>query len=215
MLPTTKNNRRFVTGAFLVLGCILLGGCQSAMISEPVTIGYVSNSLGFPVVNRNNHQYILARQSLIYPTDVFDTDGSSMIEITLLDGTLITIAKKSHVVLHNFVGDENSSFMDLNIAKGAMRAELNSNCKLELRTALAVVHLEGGSSYARYVSNRLEIVMLESGNMEVSNDDGEVVVETASYGTTVFAGSAPQAPSLWTERRLNRAIQSTTVKARP
>jgi hypothetical protein len=214
MLPTIKNSRLLKTSILFALGSFLLTGCESVEIIEPVTIGYVSNSLGFPVVNRNNHQYILARQSRIYPADIFDTDGSSMIEISLLDQTMITIAKKSHVVLHNYLGDDKSSSMDLNLGKGAIRAELCARCELELRTPIAVAHLQGGISYARSVSNTMEIVMLKSGSMEVSNDNGEVEIRTAGHGTTVISGSAPQAPYAWTERRLRRATQVTTVKPR-
>lgn len=214
MWPTIKNSRLLKTSMLLALGSFLLTGCESVEIIEPVTIGYVSSSLGFPVVSRNNRRYILARQSLIYPADIFDTDGSSMIEITLLDQTIITIAKKSHVVLHNYLGDDNSSSMDLNLGKGAIRADLNSGCEMELRTPIAVAHLQGGILYARSVSNTLEIVMLKSGSMEVSNDNGEVEIGTAGYGTTVISGSAPREPYAWTERRLRRATQVTTVKPR-
>jgi hypothetical protein len=214
MLPTIKNSRLLEAGMLLALGSFLLTGCQSVEIIEPVAIGYVSNSLGFPVVNRNNHRYILARQSQIYPADIFDTDGSSMIEMTLLDQTIITIAKNSHVVLHNYLGDDNSSSMDLNLGKGAIRADLNARCELELRTPIAVAHLQGGISYAGSVSNTMEIVMLKSGSMEVNNDNGEVEIRTAGYGTTVISGSAPQAPYAWTERRLLRATQATTVQPR-
>ena len=212
MLPTIKNSRLLRTGILLTLGSFLLTGCESVEIIEPVTIGYVSNSLGFPVVNRNNHRYILARQSRIYPADIFDTDGSSMIEITLLDQTMITIAKKSHVVLHSYLGDDNSSSMDLNLGRGAIRADLNPGCEMELRTPIAVAHLQGGTSYARTVSNTMEIVILKSGSMAVSNDNGEVAIRTEGYGTTVIAGSAPQSPYAWTERRMRRATQVTTVK---
>jgi hypothetical protein len=214
MFPAVRNSRLLETGMLLALGSFLITGCESVEIVDPVTIGYVSNSLGFPVVTRDNHQYILARQSRIYPADIFDTDGSSMIEMTLLDQTTITIARKSHVVLHNYLGNAKSSAMDLNLGKGAIRADLNPGCELELRTPIAVARLQGGISYASSVSNTMEIVMLQSGSMEVSNDNGEVEISSAGYGTTVIAGSAPQTPYAWTERRLSRTTEVTTVKPR-
>ncbi len=216
MLPPIKINRFLILDKFLLLGILLLVGCQSEQkSSEPVSIGYVSKSLGFPVVNRYNQKYILARQSRIYPADIFDTDESSMVEITFLDESRITITQKSHLVLHNYVSAKKSSSMDLNLTKGTMRADLNSRMRLKLRTPLAVAQLKGGGSYARFASNALEIVMLESGNMKVTNDDGEVAINTKSYGTTVVAGSAPQTPYLWSNRRLRRVILATTVQADP
>ena len=137
-----------------------------------------------------------------------------MIEITFLDQTKITIARKSHVVLHNYLGDAKSSTMDLNLGTGAIRAHLSAGCELELRTPIAAARLQGGMSYASSASNTMEIVMLQSGNMEVSNDNGEVEIRTAGYGVTVIAGSAPQAPYEWTERRLSRTTEVTTVNPR-
>lgn len=216
MLPPVKISRFLILDKFLLLGILLLVGCQSEQkSSEPVSIGYVSDSLGFPMVNRNNQKYILARQSRIYPADIFDTDESSMIEITFSDESTITITQKSHLVLHNYANGNKSSSMDLNLTKGSMRADLKSKMRLKLHTPLAVVRLKGGSSYARFASNALEIVMLESGNMKVSNDDGEVAINTKSYGTTVVAGSAPQTPYFWSDRRLRRVILATTVQADP
>jgi hypothetical protein len=214
MFPAVRNSSLFKTGILLALGSFLITACESVEISDPVTIGTVSNSLGFPVVTRDHHRYILARQSRIYPADIFDTDGSSMIEMTFLDQTIITIARKSHVVLHNYQGDAKSSAMDLNLGKGAIRADLSSGCELELRTPIAMARLQGGMSYASSVSNTMEIVMHQSGNMEVSNDNGEVEISTAGYGATVLAGSAPQAPYKWTERRLSRTTEVTTVTPR-
>jgi hypothetical protein len=214
MLPAVRNSRLLKTGMLLALGSFLTAGCESVEMIDPVTIGYVSNSLGFPSVTRDNHRYILARQSRIYPADIFDTDGSSMIEITFLDQSIITIARTSHVVLHKYVGDAKSSAMDLNLGKGAIRADLSSGCELELRTPIAVARLQGGMSYASSASNTMEMVMLRSGKMEVSNDNGEVEISTAGYGATVIAGSAPQAPYGWTERRLSRTTEVTTVPPR-
>ena len=211
MLPAVRNSRLLKTGMLLALGSFLTAGCESVEMIDPVTIGYVTNSLGFPVVTRDNHRYILARQSRIYPADIFDTDESSMIEIAFLDQTIITIARKSHVVLHNYLGDAKSSSMDLNLGKGAIHADLNSRCELELRTPIAVARLQGGISYASSVSNTMEIVMLQSGSMEVSNDNGEVEISSAGYGTTVIAGSAPQTPYAWTERKLSRTTEVITV----
>lgn len=206
MLPSTIVSRLALASLI-----VILGGCQSRVIHEPVPIGYVSESLGFPVVNRNNRQYILARQSRIYTSDIFDTDATSMVEVTFLDESVITIARKSHLVLHQYLSDSDSTSMNLNLTKGTIRAVLNSRSELIIGTPLASVQLSGGGSFARFAANTLEIVMLGNGKLQVSNDDGDVAINRPNYGTTVIAGSAPRSPVLWTQSRLRKAFQVTNI----
>lgn len=202
------------TRLFLVVSsCLLLMGCQSEqVISEPLVIGYVTNSQGFPVVNRNNQKYILARQSKIYAADIFDTNKLAKVEISLLDNTIITLGQRSHFVLHRFVQDDDSSSTRLTLTKGTLLTKMDNQGSLELQTPVAVIQLQGANIYASYAANMLEITMANDGTMVVSNDDGEVTIDAANLGTTVIAGSAPQTPYSWTLRKLQRVIEEITIQ---
>ena len=192
---------------------LLLMGCQSEqVISEPLVIGYVTNSQGFPVVNRNNQKYILARQSKIYLADIFDTNKSSKVEISLLDNTIITLGQRSHSVLHRFVQDDDSSSTRLTLTKGTLLTKMDNPGSLELQTPLAVIQLQGANIYARFAASMLEVALTNDGTMVVSNDDGQVTIDTANLGTTVIAGSAPQTPYSWTLRKLQRVIEEITIQ---
>ncbi|MCZ6501976.1 MAG: FecR domain-containing protein [Gammaproteobacteria bacterium] len=197
----------------VVSSCLLLMGCQSEqVISEPLVIGYVTNSQGFPVVNRNNQKYILARQSKIYAADIFDTNKLAKVEISLLDNTIITLGQRSHFVLHRFVQDDDSSSTRLTLTKGTLLTKMDNQGSLELQTPVAVIQLQGANIYASYAANMLEITMANDGTMVVSNDDGEVTIDAANLGTTVIAGSAPQTPYSWTLRKLQRVIEEITIQ---
>jgi FecR protein len=190
-------------------------GCQTeSVVVEPLVIGYVTNSNGFPVVNRNNQKYILARQSKIYAADIFDTNTSSKVEISLLDDTVITLGQRSHFVLHHFLRDGNSSSTRLTLTKGTLLTKIGYPGSLELQTPLAIVQLQGADIYASFLANTLEVAMTNNGTMVVSNDDGEVTIDTANFGTRVIAGSAPQTPHSWTLRRLQRVIEENAVRPR-
>jgi|TARA_B100001964_G_scaffold244474_1_gene326063 hypothetical protein len=190
-------------------------GCQTTSVtSEPPVIGYVTRTEGFPVVNRNNQEYILARQSKIYEDDIFDTNKSSKLEISLADNTVISLGLRSHLVLHRFLMKENLSSTRLTLTKGALLTKMTRPASLELQTPLAAIRLQEAGVYASFMANRLEAVMTSPGNMVVSNDDGEAVASAAGFGTTVIAGSAPQAPLSWTPRRLQRVLRETTVQSK-
>lgn len=209
MSPIKNPNFMLVAGT-----CLLLMGCQSEQtISEPLLIGYVTNSQGFPVVNRNNQKYILARQSKIYAADVFDTNKSSKVEISLRDNTIITLGQRTHLVLHRFLLNGDSSSIRLTLSKGTLFVKLNDSGSLELQTPLAVIQLQDANIiYVSFAANVLEVVMTKDGTMMVSNDDGEVTINSTNFGTRVIAGSAPQTPFAWTRRRLQRLIEETSVK---
>lgn len=168
--------------------------------------------MGFPVVNRNNREYILAQQSKVYPSDIFDTNGTSIVEITLLDNTQISIGIKTHFVLHNLHQNGQATTIELNLGKGTMQTILKDQQTLELGTPLATVVVKGGGFYARYAASTLEIVMLEEGAMKVSNGNGNANINSPSHGTTVIAGSAPQIPTLWSNRKIQRLIKQTFIE---
>ncbi len=203
--------QKTLTNNLLTLACIiLLTACESLPESEPDTIGHVTNAAGFPVVNRNNQEYILARQSDIYPADIFDTDEKSMVEMTFADSATITLSTKSHLVLHHFDGGGDLHSMDLNLTKGTLRARLPHHLQLELRTPLGYARLSGGEFLARIVNNTLEVVMLDGRSLIVGNRSGEVILDKPGLGTTVIAGSAPQSTYLWSSHKL-RQVEETII----
>jgi len=200
------------TSLVLLAGiCFLFTGCQGEQLtSEPVVVGYVTNSNGFAMVNRDNQKYILARQSRIYVADIFYTDKSSRLEMTLLDNTIISLGYRSHLVLNRFVPGKTSS-TGLTLVKGALQTRMGTPGNLELQTPLAVVQLRGADIYASFVSGILEVAMTNNGIVMVSNDNGEVTINRTDFGTNVIAGSAPGTPFAWAPRRLQRVIEDTTV----
>jgi hypothetical protein len=202
-----------IAGLVLILiVSLVLQGCQSEQISEPEPIGQVVQSMGFPVVNRNNQRYILAAQSIIYASDIFDTDDSSMLQFSLPNTTVVTVGKKSHLSLHDHIQNTNSFSTNLTLTKGTVRIVTDEQGKVELRTPIAITELQGGDMYASFRSNNLEIMLAAEGNLSVRNDDGSVLIDAAQSGTTVIAGSAPQAPYNLSLAKLQRAINAITIQ---
>lgn len=210
MKSSRLNPRLFITAGLMAI--LALPGCQVEQILEPEPIGQVSKSIGFPVVNRNNQKYILAPQSSIYASDIFDTDGSSMVEISLTDNTVITASYKSHFSLHSHVQHGNSFTTHLTLTRGSLKVATSQLGDLELKTPLAVAQLQGGEMFVSFKSNTLEIILPEGGSVTVRNDHGDVSINSSRYGTTVIAGSAPQNPYELPLSRIERAIDKMTIQ---
>ncbi len=192
---------------------LLIVSCQTPEeLTEPMVIGQVSSSVGYPVVNRNNQKYILARKSTIYPSDIFDTDETSMVRMTLLDGTSITIGPHSHLMLQNFTPQTETV---ATLTKGVLLIRTAEKNQLALRTPLALVRLNAGELYAGFAANTLEVTLLADGNMTTSNDDGAVTINASGLGTTVIAGSAPQSPYAWSISRMQKALEGFAAVSQP
>ena len=182
----------------------VLSGCSFTHddFTAPEPIGRVIAANGFPVVIRNNQRYILAAQSEIYLSDIINSNDESRVEILLTDGELIAVGPESHLVLH----ESNR----LTLTRGSVFISVVENSRLRLGTSLAALTLKTGSMLAMLNARTLETCLI-SGDLTVSNDNGETELLNPVTGASVIAGSAPQTPVNWGERRLERGISNIRV----
>lgn len=192
---------------------LLLAGCVNKAIPVTTEIGLVTESIGYPSVVRNNRSYILARESRIYATDVLDTDEESMLQIRMIDDTLITLAKDSHVVIHRYLQKADAAKIEATLTKGAIRAtrehDVDNNIEILFSTPIAAIRSFSHDFWASFRDRTLDVIMIKGTEMEVSNRSGERQVIQPSYGIKVTAGSGPQEPILWNDARISNAISST------
>lgn len=180
-------------------------------------IGLVTQSAGYPSVVRNNRSYILARESRIYATDVLDTDEKSMLQIRMIDNTLITLAKDSHVVIHRYLQKADTAKIEATLTKGAIRAtrkhDIDNNIEILFSTPIATIRSFSHDFWASFGDRTLDVIMIKGKEMEVSNRSGERQVTQPNYGIKVTAGSGPQEPVLWNDARISNALSSTRFES--
>lgn len=192
---------------------LILTGCINKAVPVTTEIGLVTESSGYPSVVRNNRSYILARESRIYSTDVLDTDEESMLQIRMIDDTLITLAKSSHVVIHRYLQKVDAARIEATLTKGAIRAtrkhDVENNIEILFSTPIAAIRSFSHDFWASFHDRTLDVIMIDGKEIEVSNRSGKRQVTRPSYGIKVTAGSGPQEPILWNDARISSAISST------
>jgi len=192
---------------------LILWGCINKAIPVTTQIGLVTASTGYPSVVRNNRSYILARESRIYATDVLDTDEDSMLQIRMIDDTIITLAKGSHIVIHRYLKKTNAVKIEATLTKGAIRTtrepDADHNIEFIFSTPIAAIRSDSHDFWASFGDRTLDVIMISGTEMEVSNRSGQRQITQPNYGIKVIAGSGPQEPILWNDSRISSAISST------
>lgn len=202
----SSRNSAIACLCFVFVTTLSISGCTNQVKNPLVAVGVVTATTGFPTVSRNNQTYILADQSQIYITDIFDTDADSRVEITLTDNSMVALGPDSHLVLHESQAGE---LLTTTLTRGAMYVNLEANVTLRLRTPMANVRQQSGTSFARLSRNTLDVCLISGEELKVSNDNGRIDIDSGGHGTSVIAGSAPQAAFAWSPRRVEQALAMT------
>ncbi|MCB1645489.1 MAG: FecR domain-containing protein [Pseudomonadales bacterium] len=198
----------------------LLGACNSPTPpGQPTEIGIVTESEGLPEVTRKNQTYILDTQARIYPGDIIRTDSRSRLKIRMRDATTLALARDTHLVLHQYDDHQNAApVARLSLSGGALRTVTGAITRtrkpdFEIRTPLAVVGVRGTDFWTGFIfdDTNLDVAMFEGKGVYVRNDHGDVELQAAGFGTTVNPGAAPQAPRLWSARKINAALTATDL----
>lgn len=213
--------RHVKTHAVLIIHVLLLTACATQPPSDPQHIGIVTTWHGLPSVTRNGKTYLLSNQSRIYPGDIVKNDGTSQVNIHMIDDTQIILGGESHFVFHEYDFVPGSFFPTarMTFASGRMRARTENVTRawfgqFKIQTPLATIQPDTADFWAEVTSkdNRLEVIMLEGKQVQVGNDHGSVQIKRQQFGTTVRAGSAPKTPQIWSKRALDSIRKSTAPR---
>jgi hypothetical protein len=134
----------------------------------------------------------------LFPGDTLRTDGSQRVEVQLAGGTTVRIDTNTQVVFQS-MPNPSAKFKDntvLALNAGVVRIETNLAEKDEFRvdTRAASVYLLGEGEFKMATDDRggIRVASLR-GVAEVVGNDASVLVRGGT-GTSVVAGSAPDAP---------------------
>lgn len=198
---------------FITFTLLLSAGCNyydSYVVStEPV--GEVVESTGFPAILRNARPYMLAKGSKIYPGDIVSTDEQSLVVLGLETGITLTMATRSELFISLVQIDSRNSRIEANLSEGAMEisAPALSDTLFSISTTHGDVQTRAPAFWLGYqrTKNRVEVIHLSEGSIEISNLNGAVVLDRAYQGTLISPGSAPRTPRIYGEERY-RVLQA-------
>jgi hypothetical protein len=143
--------------------------------------------------------------------DAVNTDDSGKAQIKFIDGSLLTIAARSKIVVNNYLFDPNNKNRQVSLSaiKGFFHILLGYTIKSEqpdfiLDTVTAVLGPRGTSWYT-IAENNFTDVFCETGKLSIKSRDLEEMVVIGGYqATRVWKGKPPLPPLPITSNDLSR-----------
>ncbi len=178
---------------------ILLTGVMA--ISQAAEVGEVSRLRGRVDVTRSAEPARELRLGdAVHVQDILRTKSGALLEVTLIDGSRITLAENSRVEVAHYVTDTEPAGL-FEVARGRLRAfvtDLFSQRKesFKVKTTTAVVGVQG-TDFAVQVQALVSRVLVYEGVVAVANVDFAIPqrqVLSRNQVTTVSKGQPPSPP---------------------
>jgi len=205
----------------LALSLLVFASVQASAegIAKNCRVGQVTQLTGTVEVQRQNQTITPTTGMKICRGDSFKTSASAVAELTLRDGTKVTVGKDSQFVIRDyriFRKQPNIALFDL--VQGAFRSITGSITKrphrFEVSTRIATIGVRGTDFWGGYgitPNGAFDVIMLSGKGVYVKNDKGQVELSTAGFGTTVTGdGGMPTEAHAWPEEKVTRAVATIT-----
>lgn len=193
---------------------LLLPGLVTA---APCRVGEVVRLVGDVSVVRPARQFTPVTGMKVCMGDRFVTGPSSIAELRLRDGSLITVGKSSDFTIREYrIYRDKPNVALFDLAQGAFRSVTGFITRrahrYEVRTAVATIGVRGTDFWGGYglTENGLDVIMLDGKGVYVQTEGGTVELDKPGLGTTVVAGGEPSAPKAWGPAKVQRAVSTIT-----
>lgn len=164
---------------------------------------------------RNGVEQALHINVKLQREDIITTQDDTRLEITFVDGTVLTMGEQARLTLDDFVYDPENSRANLSVSifegaflfvSGLMGKQKTKDMKIT--TPLATIGIRGTTFWGGALDNPLDVLLLE-GEIDVVTSRGSVLLDEDGQGTTVSApNQAPTKPIFWPEAKRQRAFAS-------
>lgn len=208
---------RTVIAATLLALLPLAAAAAPAPDSRECRIGDIERLYGDVRVVRGGNIVVPVAGEAFCVHDRFLTGSRGIAALRFHDGTQVTVGKETEFGIEQWrqrrVFSNEAIF---SLAKGAFRALSGAiserRHRFEVKTPIATIGVRGTEFWGgtSITPESLDVIMLNGKGVYVENEAGKVELTQAGTGTTVKAGKAPQAPSTWTEAKVQQAVSTVT-----
>lgn len=181
-------------------------------------VGQVSSVKGTVELERKANKITPVEGTKICKGDKFTTAQGAVAELTLRDGTKLTVGRESQLVIREYKiyrKQPNVALFDL--LQGAFRSITGSITKrphkFEVKTAIATIGVRGTDFWGGYgvtPDGAVDVIMLSGKGVYVKNDKGQVELDKAGLGTTIKADGTLGEVKAWPEAKVNKAVATIT-----
>ena len=187
----------------------------SVAVAEPMTVGAVDRVQAHVDATQSGQTRPLVINSDIYFKDRCHSGQAARLQVTLKDGTQLTLGEHATLVVDEFIYDPSRSRAELSIrvVKGAFLyvgglIDKETAANVRIRTPLAAIGLRGTTVWGGPIDKGYGVVVL-NGEVTVTGR-GETVTLKQGQGTMLFGDHRPQRAAAWSADRMKRAVASIT-----
>ncbi len=198
---------------------LILGLALPALAAEPV--GKVSRLQGKGLLVGYNAVADLAVGTPVRPGDTLVTLNNALAEVTLSDGSAITLAQATVFALDRFeyAPEKAVARATLRLVGGAFKAVVNKlgevrDPDVQVRTPLATIGIRGTTFWGGFLyPSRFGVMMVEGKGVYVENESGRVELTQPGEGTWVNLSTGDLKPvAQWTQEEKTDAYKTVTFK---
>lgn len=200
----------------LLLALLFLPALALGFGNGPCRVGSVTRVVGTVTLERFGRSLAPFEGLQLCRGDRFVTGPGSIAELTLRDGSRITVGKDSEFRISEYrLYNDRPNLALFDLTRGAFRSVTalitRRPHRYEVRTPVVTIGVRGTDFWGGYglTANGLDVVMLEGHGVYVKTAAGQVELDKAGLGTTVVGGVA-QAPNAWGQDKLARAVATIT-----
>ncbi len=205
--------RIFVSGYAAILFLFLAISSQNSVSAAGAEVGTVSRQQASATAIRDGRPVSLSPNAIVHEDDELQTGPNARLELTLLDGTKLTMGENSTLVVDKFVYDMNGDMGTaiVKALKGPFRFVTGrigqmANKQLEVRTAVATIGIRGTDFWGGPSAGVYGIFLVE-GEIVVSNAAGQTVLDEPGTGVDMTDPNiAPGAVGRWSQSRVDEAL---------
>ncbi len=208
----------FVLQRLLVVVIVAAAGLAIGMPAAAADrVGEVTRVQADATAKNVDENRTLQTGSDIYDGDVLSTGRQARLEVTFVDGTVVTLGENAVLEISDYVYDPDgdNSVSTLDMIAGAFLMATGDIGKQDpdnvtVLTNLAVVGIRGTQFWGGPIDGNYGVLLLE-GSISVTTEAGTVLLTATGEGTTVTdAATQPSDPVIWPDDKTARAFETVT-----
>ena len=201
-----------VAGPACAVFLALFAALMPQAVRAAEQIGQVSRIQAAAQAETDGALRALAPDAPIHLNDIVTTGDGARLEITLIDGSRITVGARARVIIDGFLYQPAQTGARLEASvEGAFRFISGGigrtvGNRVALRTPFAIIGVRGTDFWAGPVDDVSGVVLFE-GAVTVSAADAQVTLDQPGQGTNITAqGQPPGAVTVWPQDKVDRAL---------
>lgn len=204
---------------FSLILTLLLMSCATgdSESSGSFKVALVDAVSGVPYVLRETRLIQLSVRSAIDVEDTVITGPEDQVQFEFEDGTLVTAGHNTQLRVDSFRPKEG---IHLSASDGTFTIRLGKSVNPEnegFRLSTPYGELKTGERTRLWLnhtdSDELEVVLLEKGELLVSNEFGSTRLDNAGHGVSLSFSAAPSEARIWSDIQSLVALEFTPLKS--